>query len=94
MAILPQNAGTRLGWLGYGYQDPMPKYHINLVGYPGDQPSFTMWHSFCPLEQIRERQLLYKCGQWPGDSGGPVFVFSDVVMLCAVSRCSMSDRQT
>jgi hypothetical protein len=34
-----------------------------------------MWHSFCPLEQIRERQLLSKCGQWPGDSGGPVFVF-------------------
>jgi V8-like Glu-specific endopeptidase len=75
MAILSQNVGSRLGWLGYGYEDAMPNYNINLLGYPGDKPRWTMWHSYCPLEKIGEQQLFYKCAQWPGNSGGPVFVF-------------------
>ncbi len=75
MAILSQNVGNRLGWLGYGYEDAMPRYNINLLGYPGDKPRWTMWHSYCPLEKIGEQQLFYKCGQWGGNSGGPAFVF-------------------
>ena len=75
MAILAKDVGNQLGWMGYGYQEPMQKYNVNLLGYPVDKPSLTMWQSYCPLDLIRERQLLYKCAQWPGNSGGPVFVF-------------------
>jgi glutamyl endopeptidase len=75
LAVLGQDIGHRLGWLGVGWEEPMKKYNVNLVGYPSDKPNWTMWHSFCPLDDVSEWQLSYKCDSWPGNSGGPIFVF-------------------
>jgi glutamyl endopeptidase len=75
LLVLDRNIGERLGHLGFGYEEPMKKYNVNLVGYPGDKPTWTMWHAFCPLDEIYDLQIAYRCAQWPGNSGGPVFVF-------------------
>jgi glutamyl endopeptidase len=78
LVILNEDIGNRVGWLGYGYQEPMQRYNINLVGYPSDKSNFTMWHDYCSIDKISDRQLFYKCAQWPGNSGGPAFVlFTD-----------------
>ena len=72
MVVLAQDAGV--GWMGYGYDEPMPKYNINVIGYPGSKPKFTMWHSYCPLERSDVHALHYRCAATAGMSGGPVYV--------------------
>ncbi len=75
VVILDADAGNDVGWLSFGYQDPMPRYNVNIVGYPGDEPAGTMWHAYCPLEATTETLLQYRCGTAPGSSGSSVFVY-------------------
>lgn len=73
MIVLKKN--PRVGWMGYGWKSPMPKYNVNINGYPGDKPRGTMWHSYCRLRLIRPRRLYYPCDTYGGMSGSGVYVY-------------------
>jgi glutamyl endopeptidase len=75
MIVLNQDIGNSNGWLGYGWQNPMPAYNVNINGYPGDKPFGTMWHSFCQLQIIQTFRLYYACDTFGGESGSAVYVF-------------------
>jgi len=75
MAVLGSDLGDTVGWMGYGWENPLPRYNINLVGYPSDKETATMWHSYCAIEKSTNLKILYKCAQAPGNSGGPIFVY-------------------
>lgn len=77
MIVLKENVGNTVGWLGYGWKDPMPKYNVNINGYPGDKPFGTMWHAFCTLQIIQTYRLYYACDTYGGMSGSAVYVLLD-----------------
>ncbi|MGH7888137.1 MAG: trypsin-like serine peptidase [Candidatus Binatia bacterium] len=78
MIILTQPIGNTVGWMGYGWKNPMPLYNVNINGYPGDKPAGTMWHSFCGLDAVQAsypRRLFYDCDTYPGNSGSAIYVY-------------------
>jgi glutamyl endopeptidase len=77
MVILQEDVGERVGWLGFGYKEPMPHYGINFVGYPGDKPRHTMWRQFCDIRDVTATELFYDCDNTPGMSGGPIYVYTE-----------------
>jgi glutamyl endopeptidase len=75
MIILAQDIGNTVGWMGYGWKSPMPKYNVNINGYPGDKPSGTMWHAYCQMQIITTYRLYYPCDTAGGMSGSGVYVY-------------------
>jgi len=75
MIILRQNIGNTVGWMGYGWKKPMPKYNVNINGYPGDKPFGTMWHAFCRMRIITTHRLYYPCDTFGGMSGSGVYLY-------------------
>ena len=75
MIVLSQDIGNTVGWLGYGWKQPLPYYNININGYPADKPSGTMWHSYCTLQIITTYRLYYPCDTYGGNSGSAVYVY-------------------
>ncbi len=75
MIVLNQDIGNTVGWMGYGWKNPMPKYNVNINGYPGDKPFGTMWHSFCGMKIITTYRLYYPCDTAGGMSGSGVYVY-------------------
>lgn len=75
MIVLSQDIGNTVGWLGYGYDNNLPQYNVNINGYPGDKPLGTMWHSFCQLSIIQTFRLYYPCDTFGGMSGSAVYVY-------------------
>lgn len=72
---LSQQAGNSLGWLGYGYDESLPSFDANIVGYPGDKPRATMWRSSCPVDATKEVPHFYRifCDITPGSSGSATY---------------------
>ena len=62
-------------WMSYGWRKPMPKYTINIAGYPGDKPKNCMWRSHCKIRNRRSKQLGYKCDTAGGMSGSAVYAY-------------------
>ena len=62
-------------YLGYGWRKPMPKYIINIAGYPIDKPGRCMWRSSCKIQRRYSKRLGYKCDTYNGMSGSPVYVY-------------------
>lgn len=75
MIVLSSRIGNTVGWLGYGYNNSLPYYTVNINGYPGDKPFGTMWHSDCPLAIIQTYRLYYACDTAGGMSGSSVYVY-------------------
>lgn len=75
MIVLNSNIGNTVGWLGYGYNDGLPSYVVNINGYPGDKPFGTMWHADCTLAIIQTNRLYYPCDTAGGMSGSGVYVY-------------------
>ena len=75
MIVLKQNIGSTVGWMGYGWKSPLPKYNVNINGYPGDKPFGTMWHAFCKMQIITTYRLYYPCDTYGGMSGSGVYVY-------------------
>ena len=75
MIVLSQDIGNTVGWMGYGWKNPLPAYNININGYPGDKPSGTMWHAFCALQIIQTYRLYYACDTAGGMSGSATYVY-------------------
>ncbi|WP_435105586.1 trypsin-like serine peptidase [Arhodomonas sp. AD133] len=78
MIVLDEDVGQQVGWMAFGWKKPMPKYNVNINGYPSDKPSGTMWHAYCGLEIIQTYRLYHSCDTYGGMSGSAVYVyFSD-----------------
>ncbi len=75
MIVLKEDVGNKVGWMGYGWRNPIPKYNININGYPGDKPFGTMWHSYCKMTVITSYRLYYPCDTAGGMSGSGVYVY-------------------
>jgi len=75
MIVLKEDIGNSVGWMGYGWKNPMPKYNVNINGYPGDKPTGTMWHSYCKMKTITTHRLYYPCDTAGGMSGSGVYVY-------------------
>ena len=60
-------------WMSFGYQEPMPRYYINMVGYPRDKPGNYMWHSYCRVARSFTNAMSYYCDTSYGMSGSAVF---------------------
>ncbi len=75
--LLQEPVGNEVGWFGYGYEDPMPLYGINLVGYPGDKPDSTMWQAYCEIQSVGRGELHYACDSAPGMSGSSLYVYRE-----------------
>ena len=76
MIVLDQDIGQSLGWLGYGWRNPMPDYNVNINGYPSDKPFGTLWHSFCNLGTGTTHRLYYPCDTFNSMSGSGVYVYN------------------
>lgn len=75
MIVLKKDVGNQLGWLGYGWKNPLPKYNININGYSADKPFGTMWHSYCKLRIVTKYRLYYPCDTFGGNSGSSDYVY-------------------
>jgi glutamyl endopeptidase len=78
LIVLEQDVGSRTGWLGYGWREPMPLYTVNLNGYPSDKAAGTMWHADCALSSATSTRLYYACDSFGGMSGSSAYAsFTD-----------------
>lgn len=75
MIVLNSHVGYSTGWLGYGYNNSLPYYSVNINGYPVDKQYGTMWHSDCGLSIIQTYRLYYPCDTFNGMSGSGVYVY-------------------
>ena len=64
-------------WMAFGYRYPMPRYIINISGYPSDKTGRCMWRTSCRLRgTIRfGRQLKYRCDTYRGMNGSAVYAY-------------------
>jgi V8-like Glu-specific endopeptidase len=76
---LAQPIGDNLGWLGYANYDNLGDFDANIVGYPGDKPSGTMWRATCGVvsENIGDVWFQYDCDTYPGSSGSAVYAYDN-----------------
>ena len=64
-------------WMAFGYRYPMPRYIINISGYPNDKAGRCMWHTYCRLRGTINlgRQLKYNCDTNRGMDGSAVYAY-------------------
>jgi V8-like Glu-specific endopeptidase len=72
---LYQQPGVSVGWLGFGYNDNLPDFDANIVGYPSDKPSGTMWRSSCSVNPASGAPYFFNttCDTYPGSSGSATY---------------------
>ena len=77
VVTLNANAGNRLGWLAFGYNDNLPPFVANIVGYPADMPFATMWRASCNVNPIDGYPQLFhqRCDTYSGSSGSGMYDF-------------------
>jgi len=73
--ILPTPLGTSTGTLGYGnYSDADLLNTVgNIAGYPGDQPSGTLWYDARRIAAVGPRKVHYDIDTAGGQSGAAVY---------------------
>lgn len=78
VVVLKQPIGEQLGWMAYGYDDNLPGFTANIVGYPGDKPAGTMWRANCNVEpqNMADLYFQYDCDTYPGSSGSSVYRYN------------------
>ena len=72
MVVVTRSSPVRLG---YGWKKPIPKWTINIAGYPDDKPGRCMWRSSCKIQRRWSKRLGYRCDTNNGMSGSPVYVY-------------------
>ncbi len=77
VVTLAEPVGDSVGWLNYANVDDLGDFEANIVGYPGDKPSATMWRSTCNVrsEMIAESNFAYDCDTANGSSGSSVYAY-------------------
>ncbi|MEZ5878947.1 MAG: serine protease [Tepidamorphaceae bacterium] len=74
---LKEPAGKATGWLAYGFDDSLPGFHANIIGYPGDKPQGTMWRASCPIDPnfIAPSLFEMECDTYEGSSGAAIYAY-------------------
>lgn len=67
--------GNTTGWMAYGYDDGLPVFVGNLVGYPSDKDN-TMWHASCEIDpkQIEPNFFAHQC-DLNGNTGASIYQY-------------------
>ena len=74
------DAGNRVGWMGFAYNDALPSFTANMVGYPSDKPDLTLWRSTCnvnPADAFDARLLSHRCDTQTGSSGSSMYHYNE-----------------
>ncbi len=71
--------GERLGWFGIGaYSDAQLRgLIVNNAGYPADKPLGTQWFNAGRVLSAKPQVLTYGLDTEPGQSGSPIFHFTE-----------------
>jgi V8-like Glu-specific endopeptidase len=79
LIVLSEDIGTKIGWIPYGWANPMPLLAVNINGYPiDDRPPGSMWHADCRLAittPVNPQRLYYDCDTAPGMSGSAIYAW-------------------
>ena len=76
MVILSENIGDRVGWMAFGTRSNLVNYKLNMVGYPGEKTSGTMWKTWDKID-TQEDTIFTTLGDWTGgQSGGPIYLYN------------------
>jgi V8-like Glu-specific endopeptidase len=62
-------------YMSYGWRKPIPKWTINIAGYPGDLSGRCMWRTHCKIKYRFSKQLGYRCDTFDGMSGSAVYAY-------------------
>jgi V8-like Glu-specific endopeptidase len=73
---LARRAGDSVGWMGWGYDNALPNFTANIVGYPLDKPAFTMWRSSCDIDTGDGDLFYHKCDIGSGVSGAGLYDYA------------------
>jgi V8-like Glu-specific endopeptidase len=85
LVVLPDTAlGLVAGWqtMAALSDATLTGLPVGVVGYPTDEPTATLWSHTGPLAVDRAadpagRLVAYRVSTWYGNSGGPVWAYSD-----------------
>jgi V8-like Glu-specific endopeptidase len=72
------DAGNTVGWFGFAYNDALPSFRANVVGYPSDKPELTLWRSTCdvnPAQTSDLRLFFHRCDTQTGSSGSSMYQY-------------------
>ncbi len=78
--ILPETfTDHNAGYFGFSTCDAerLGTDFVYLYGYPGDQPTGTMWGHCRQVKRLRRETLVYDIDTYGGNSGGPVFLIEE-----------------
>lgn len=77
--IISEDLGSRVGTFGYGaFSDgTLRGQMINVTGYPGDKPSWTMWHDSRVIVSTSPTKVHYALDTAGGQSGAPAYIIRD-----------------
>jgi glutamyl endopeptidase len=77
--ILPTPLGDTVGTFGFGVldDDELTGAALNIVGYPGDKPSGTLWFDAHLVAQAGPTKVHYDIDTMGGQSGAAVYVIND-----------------
>ena len=64
-------------WMAFGWRRPMPRYIININGYPGDKAGRCMWHSHCRISGFFNygRMMKFPCDIAGRTSGSAAYAY-------------------
>lgn len=76
---LQQPIGDSLGWMTVQHFEDLGDFAANIVGYPGDKPSGTMWRATCDIlaEDINNDLMDFYCDTAPGSSGSSIYAYDN-----------------
>ncbi len=66
---------TYPNYMSYGWRKPIPKWTINIAGYPEDKARRCMWRTHCKIRNRFSKQLGYRCDTFGGMSGSAVYAY-------------------
>ena len=79
--ILPeeQRLGDLTGWFGFAAltDNELDRLLVNNAGYPGDKDMGTQWFNGGRIHKVRSKRLEYMIDTAPGQSGSPVWKYSE-----------------
>jgi glutamyl endopeptidase len=77
--IIPTPLGETVGTLGFAnYNDPeLSNITANVTGYPGDQPSGTLWYDTKTIASVTATKVYYDIDTAGGQSGAAVYIIKD-----------------
>lgn len=63
-------------WMAFGWHSGIHDgWSLNVNGYPGDKPSYSMWHTFDRVTDTTERRLSINVDVVSGNSGSAAYAY-------------------